>query len=504
MKSTCNLFFCLTLLLCTKVSFSQNQLPAELPFDFLDFKTSQAAIEKYKFGKYGQTFVLKITNINKSIWTIADSTKQQSYNTEMPDIFKGIKLPAFLNLAIPPMPGQSLSAAPGGGSAPSLNDINSELGKINDAKDKLRYAIELNNEFKNLYADCQNSSTNIVNSAIAAVKSFVGTTTVNRAQQAVELRKNLKDNTDAATAALKALKQKVPLYVEAQQQVIVNASIGPIWEWNSIPPAKSDRNYVVNGKAAKKAELTNEAIKTQIAIIQSAVAKAEEIVSEIQKFSADNKIEELIANYNMINEANFTYYTEEFKIKEDEVSLNVTLTATKPLTCDLPSKYKISASYPTKGGFKVDFSTGIFGMAGGKDFQGREPYYKQIDSTTSSIKDKDGGKRVLLGVGALMHLYWRRGDSKMQYAISPGLSTTTNFDGINFHLGGSLIAGGKNRIVFTLGVVAKESKILDRTYQFDANYSKAGLPEAPPTIKVFPKWGGFLSLTYNWSKLKKQ
>lgn len=142
-------------------------------------------------------------------------------------------------------------------------------------------------------------------------------------------------------------------------------------------------------------------------------------------------------------------------------------------------------------------------MFGNDDFIGRDVYYKPIDSATTMIKSKDGGKRLLLGIGALMHIYWRS-ESKVNWAISPGLSTSSAFDGLNFHLGGSVLFGGKDRLAITAGIVCREAKILDKEYELDKTYEKAKLPEAVPTIKVFPKFGGFFALTYNWSKLKKQ
>ena len=100
-----------------------------------------------------------------------------------------------------------------------------------------------------------------------------------------------------------------------------------------------------------------------------------------------------------------------------------------------------------------------------------------------------------------MHIY-KRTTKKVNWAISPGLSASTDFDQLNFHLGGSAIFGHKNRIVITAGVTLRESKILDKSFKLDTEYNTADLPEAPPAIKVFPRFGYFLSLTYNFSKFK--
>lgn len=54
---------------------------------------------KFKKVHHDSTYVMKIENINLSLYKIDDTSGQQNFNTEMPDIFKGIKLPGYLNLA---------------------------------------------------------------------------------------------------------------------------------------------------------------------------------------------------------------------------------------------------------------------------------------------------------------------------------------------------------------------------------------------------------------------
>jgi hypothetical protein len=188
-------------------------------------------------------------------------------------------------------------------------------------------------------------------------------------------------------------------------------------------------------------------------------------------------------------------------VKTDETKFDIKITSDKLLPCNSNDKVHILETLKTKGGWKIDFSTGIFFNGGNDDFMGRELQYQPITDSTVTIKNKDGGDRILLSLGALMHIYRRTGKS-VNYALSPGLSTTTAFDGVNFHLGASVLLGYKNRLVITGGLVLREAKILDKNYNYNTEYLKKEIPESPPTIKVFPKAGWFFSLTYNFSEFK--
>lgn len=491
--------FALFLLASCKIQ-KEVDLAVPKPFNFLKFDSSKAELEKYKVIKHGKKVRLEITNINKNLWTILDSTKQQSFNTEMPDIFKGISLPAFLNLSLP-APAQQKSENSLADGVVTLNDIKKCLATIVDAQKKFAGAGELNNTFKELYLDCGQEYESIEKILIQETNDFLGEAEGSRQSQAQKLERLLKSKVKDGREALDNLKKYLPAYIEQQYNEIAALVKGPIWEFKNVAPPKTDSRYVPLGKAAQQAESDIESIKRHIESLNAALKNAETIVAELEKFLLDGKIAELVGNYNLINRSKFTYYTDELKVKGDQVNFNLTFTATKALKCNLPSKQNLNVNLSTYKGWKVDFSTGLFFMFGNRNFLGRDLYYKPIDSATATIEAKDGGKRALLGIGALMHIYMRSG-TKVNFALSPGLSTTTGFDVANFHLGGSILTGGKDRLAITAGLTLKQSEILDRQYELGTAYAKETLPENPPSVKVFPRIGWFFSLTYNWSKLK--
>lgn len=497
-----SLFFGLLLLLTACGSQKSAVTSSPITLDFLNFTADKAKLEAFKSIKHDNKFQVKVENINKSLWTILDSTKQENFNTAMPDIFKGIKLPAFLNLDLP-APAMENSAAAPDSVVLSLDDLKALFNIIATAREEVDKAVELNNILKGYYADCGSTYAAISSSLASETHALFPGIATARALQPAQLSAHLKKQVTESRAALKKLKENVPLYIEQQYSSISAEMAGDIWSFKNLPPdkVKEKEKYQVQGRKSQMKESEIEQTKRHIESVNTALKSGEAIVSEIETFFTDNKIGELINNYNLINESNFTYYTDELTVKNDQVILNLQFVPLKPLACNLPSKQRVKVELKTYGGLKVDFSTGFFVMGGNDDFLGRELYYKSVGADNSTIESKDGGKRALLGIGGLMHIYWRSG-YKVNWAISPGISTTTGFDAANFHLGASLLSSGKNRIAVTAGLTLKESKIVDRRFELGTPYAKSTLPEAPPTIKVFPKAGWFLSLTYNWSREK--
>jgi hypothetical protein len=74
--------------------------PDTILVDFLNIKN----ITKYKQVKNEHKYILKIENVNQSLFKIESNISQQEFNIEMPDIFSGIKLPTYLNLTLPNTP----------------------------------------------------------------------------------------------------------------------------------------------------------------------------------------------------------------------------------------------------------------------------------------------------------------------------------------------------------------------------------------------------------------
>jgi hypothetical protein len=498
MKNYKTLILLSALIVCGKFSYAQTPFP---PLDLMDSNSKLPSSKNLKFkGKY----VIQIDNINLSLYKVEGTVSQKDFNTEMPEIFKGIKLPGFLTTKLPAIKDdqqQAKLASMDNDNTLKKKTIELNLQVIADALEKIKATVKLSNTYKNLYSSCDKKFAAILSEKHSVTNIYLNTNHTTETEITDALRQYLNTTIANAINAQKEIDKDLPVFYTEMETKLGIASLKKTIEElesktaNNITLSEVEK---IRLNSAKKKIASFEELKKDL---DEQLAKAKGFIDELKKFDDDNKVEDLVNNYKMINKSNFTYYSDEFTVKQDEVQVEIKVSTENRLSCDVPSKKTYSASYLTKGGLKLDFSSGVSINGGNDDFMGRDLQYKSINDSTVQIEAKDGGKRLLLSVGALMHIYWRTGN-KLNFALSPGLSTTTAFDGIDFHLGGSVLFGGENRIVLTAGLVMREAKILDRNYNYNSQYQKKAMPEAVPTIKVFPKTGWFFSVTYNWSKQK--
>ncbi len=498
MKNYKMLILLSALIVCVKFSHAQTPFPT---IDFLDSKSKLSSFKNLKFkGKY----IIQVDNINLSLYKVEGTTGQKNINTEMPEIFKTITLPGFLTTKLPAIKDDQQQAKlvlMDNDNTLKKKTIEQNLQIIADALEKIKATVKLSNTYKNLYSSCDKKFDEILFEKQTVTRKYLGTNDTTETQIADALRVYLNSTITNAINAQKDIDKDLPVFYTEMETTLGIANLKKTIEEldgkisNNITLTEAEK---IKLNAAKKKITSFEELKKDL---KEQLDKAKGFVEELKKFDDDNKLEELIKNYKMINKSNFTYYSDEFTVKQDEVQVDIKVSTDTRLSCDLPTKKTYSATYQTKGGLKLDFSSGVFINGGNDDFMGRDLQYKAINDTTIQIEAKDGGKRLLLSVGALMHIYWRSG-KKMNFALSPGVSTTTALDGINFHLGASALFGGENRIILTAGLVMREAKILDRNYNYNSQYQKKAIPQEVPTIKVFPKAGWFFGITYNWSKPK--
>lgn len=477
--------------------------PDTISINFLDLNN----MPKYKNVLHGHKYIMKIENINQSLFKLESTVNQQDFHTDLPGIFKDIKLPGYLNLALPNDPKDvvpnNVKYEPGVTPGDYNSLINNNLTIINNSNKRIVATAVLSNNIKNLFSSCDKSYDDIKTELNSTVNSFLGISSSDNKILSSALKSFLETNIQNAVCSNEALDTLVPIYLNNSINGKIKANADEISKYEKENLNGKNPNDAKKIIGLKELKNNNESLNNYKDSLKAIVAKAIESISELKRFRDENKIQDLVNNFNLINYSNFTYMSEPIKVVSDELKFDIKITADKQIPCNTHPKISISETYKTTGGWKVDFSSGVFFNDGNQNFLGREIQYKPNNDSIVKIESKDGGKRLLLSVGALMHIYCRRGGN-VNWAISPGLSTTTAFDGINFHLGGSAIFGGENRIVFTGGVVFRESKILDKNYNYNTQYLKKNMPDSPPTIKVFPCVGWFFSLTYNISKFKTQ
>lgn len=231
--------------------------------------------------------------------------------------------------------------------------------------------------------------------------------------------------------------------------------------------------------------------------------KAQTLLADLNKFRDEGKVFTLTDDIRKINITNYTFYSEEVEMKKDEVKFDITITANELLTCNRPNEEKFTVKLRTKGGVKLDFSTGLFFNFGSKKFLGQEFYYRPVDDKHTQIALVDAGKNIGLSLGALMHIY-ARSASDVKFGGVVGTSVSTGLDAMNFHVGPSLMFGDKERFCLSGGLTFREVKQLDKNYAAETSYEAVLLPENIPMVKIFPKVGWFISLTYNISRFNKE
>lgn len=460
--------------------------------------------------KHGKTYIFVLENVNRHLYKMEGTISQEEFNMKLPEVLKGIKLPSYLNFSLPE--GEGLINAKIDKEIEAIDETNPEeeiknaLALINKSNRALKSIALLGNELTNLINSCERDTYKEVERKLIKLVNVHFEQNINsRTEQEEFIRNFLKKLIDDAIKAEGKLSINYSIYkgiisdsIESNLDLMQKWDVSPL-EKNSDPKSEYAKRLDTYKNQGRK----NAVYTAYLKELDETVKNAKASIVEIRKFNEENKIQLLINKYNLINKSNYTFKSKPFKVNADEVKLVITAKAEALLSCDFENEVTINRTFNVKGGLKVDFSTGVFFNGGNEDFIGRELYYSKVDDTSTMIKSKDGGSRMLLGIGGLMHIYWRTGNN-LNFAISPGISTTSNFDQLNFHLGGSALFGKKNRIVVTAGLTMRETNILDKNYKFDTAYISSELPESPPSIKVFPRLGYFISLTYNFSKFESK
>ena len=160
------------------------------------------------------------------------------------------------------------------------------------------------------------------------------------------------------------------------------------------------------------------------------------------------------------------------------MSLNfpISIEPKEGVTCE-PNVRSYNLKVRTKGGVKIDFSTGFFAIFGDNLID--RSYRYVPEGTDVKIARNRAGDNWYGGLGALMHIYGRNG-KEFQPAGCFGVSTR-DLDKLNIHFGGSLIFGSNQRLVFSSGVTLAKVKLLSEEYEVGQVLDPADAPAEIPT-----------------------
>lgn len=219
----------------------------------------------------------------------------------------------------------------------------------------------------------------------------------------------------------------------------------------------------------------------------------EELHKKENKQNLENKVNAGIRLYQKIKDACFTIYGDAGQATGDIFTTKIALKNAKG---DTLHTYK-PITIRTRGGFKVNFSSGYL-----LSFKGNDSYssFRADGSSATSIK-ADNKDKMTHALGALCHVYFR-GIHDLQPGISAGLSVEDDAD-LGFYLGLSALFTESNRLVLTAGVSMTKIDKLNTANLSDANNGiRTFLSEDNTNInydKVY-RPAFFVGVTFNLSK----
>jgi predicted nucleic acid-binding Zn-ribbon protein len=203
--------------------------------------------------------------------------------------------------------------------------------------------------------------------------------------------------------------------------------------------------------------------------------------------------------FELKKESNFFVVSDPVQAEKDVVNfkINITPRSDASVSSNLDNR-NFTASVPVVGGFKFDFSTGLFLTSGLYDRQ-----YSTTAFSDSSIIAKNKNHNIAnISLGALLHISQRsKCDYKLGGSIGVGLSSN-DLSKLNVFIGPCCIIGKQEQLIVSLGVAFAQVDYLKGKYSLDTKYKTSELDQTL-TEKV-TRIGGFISITYNFTSQKKE
>ena len=164
-----------------------------------------------------------------------------------------------------------------------------------------------------------------------------------------------------------------------------------------------------------------------------------------------NKLIAGIDYYNRVQSAKFEVYTDAQQLNDDKITITPKLKNAKG---DIIKEYN-PIEIKTRGGWKVDFSSGYL-----LSFQGDDNYTNLYDSSGIIGVQKNKTDKLKHAIGALFNAYIRNGKD-FNAGLSLGISIPTDGTNIGFFGGVSALMLEKNRLVLTGGLAYNKVHLLN-------------------------------------------
>jgi hypothetical protein len=517
------------LLLISSVSFSQtadttkDQVKTEtISIDFADLQKSSF---KRKI-RNGTIVELRINDVNRSQYDVQVNTNQANYFTNQPDVF------SKLNPSEVDVTEKELNQESGASSFVSSDrtkkwegemkelsknqeEFRQTLQEINEALENykknvavIKQAFILNDVLTSISKDCSGKFDQLLSSANSAViefvnKSQIASTRPTGAAMAVlnaQIKAILSYHLEQAQNNELLIKE-IFLKVDDQSEGLLESlqSVQARVKEDLAKKKEGSEEWAIINQLFRIGEKIRRSVKNDVKRVNDIIHSVELSSKFISDFSESNSIKALTDLYTSFNPGNFSvsYAT---IIQKDELVFDVKVTPKSDSKC-ANKNYDLPITVRTKGGFKLDFSTGIFLNFGKKDFFDQTYRVEDIEGDPDHVRIVRNKNRnhVQPSLGALLHAYFRTG-GQLQPALSGGISiAASEATRVNYHSGVSLIGGKEQRLVATVGLTLAQASILDGKYEKDQMILKDGAPEDIPRTSYY-RLGYFFSFTYNLTR----
>ncbi|MGD0591851.1 MAG: hypothetical protein ABSA44_13800 [Bacteroidota bacterium] len=216
------------------------------------------------------------------------------------------------------------------------------------------------------------------------------------------------------------------------------------------------------------------------------------ILKDTKEIESSKIPQKLASLYCEINDQAFTVHS--FIPKPNADDLTITVTA-KPNSAYNKSSDEIKIDIPflVNGGWKIDFSTGIFlSNIVDKEYVNKPNYVN--DSVVGYNLIQADNNSISYGIAGYMHAYWRTA-CNFNGGIVLGLGVDQNTQ-VKIMPGVSLMLGRKERFIINGGMVIGKSKELSNIQDENHLYKVKTDPLYSEPYKI----GWFVGISYNLSK----
>lgn len=461
--------------------------------------------------KKGTGINFKISNFNKSLYTISVNNTDKSLYTEDRPPFKVLKDIDVSKLSTALTGDSTENALPN--DVNFSNSVSSELAKSREAYhdtlhvmggtvhdymlgyNKLKRANQVYKDLERILSDDCRPFNDLKRDKLELTYKFL---TEHLAYQGNkdESSMSISLQTESADLTLKLEN----LYTEIIKRYNAQKNFRPLLEKIITKEIEKLKTQGKNGEAALSEVNTYQGVvKSMNEILDETISEVRIAKTMVDPYVQQNFPANLKRLFDRINESNFVYISPVFKANADIMTIKFKVEAkTTTLACsDHRERLNGTEIEGKVTGFKMNFSSGLFGVMGKNIF---DQSYKleaiEGDTVSNTITKNNNKSRIAPAVGAVLHFYYKR-PSLLSWGGAFGLSVN-NKTNLNYHGGISVLFGEEQRIILSAGATLANVELLSDEYTEGGKISKS--ITTLPTDKFY-RWGTFISLTCNLAKL---